>query len=56
MALTKEQTASVVMKFGANEKDTGNTRVQIALLTDRIRQLTEHCRINKKDTGSQRGL
>ena len=41
MALTKEQTASVVMKFGANEKDTGNTRVQIALLTDRIRQLTE---------------
>ena len=56
MALTKEQTASVVMKFGANEKDTGNTRVQIALLTDRIRQLTEHCRINKKDTSSQRGL
>ena len=42
MALTKEHTASVVMKFGANEKDTGNTRVQIALLTDRIRQLTEH--------------
>ena len=43
MALTKEHTASVVMKFGANEKDTGNTRVQIALLTDRVCQLTEHC-------------
>ena len=56
MALTKEDTASVVMKFGANEKDTGNTRVQIALLTDRVRQLTEHCRINKKDKSSQRGL
>ena len=56
MALTKEDTASVVMKFGANEKDTGNTRGQIALLTDRVRQLTEHCRINKKDKSSQRGL
>ena len=47
MALTKEHTASVVTKFGANEKDTGNTKVQIALLTDRI---------NKKDKSSQRGL
>ena len=56
MALTKEHTASVVTKFGANEKDTGNTKVQIALLTDRIRQLTEHRRINKKDKSSQRGL
>ena len=56
MALTKEHTASVVAKFGANEKDTGNTRVQIALLTDRIRQLTEHFKINKKDKSSQRGL
>ena len=43
MALTKEKTVSVVNNFGANERDTGNTKVQIALLTERIKQLTEHC-------------
>ncbi len=56
MALTKENTAAVVTKFGANEKDTGNTNVQIAILTDRIRELTEHCKTFKKDKSSQRGL
>ncbi len=56
MALTKENTAAVVNKFGANEKDTGNTKVQIALLTERILQLTEHCKTFKKDKSSQRGL
>ncbi|ULQ60122.1 30S ribosomal protein S15 [Brucepastera parasyntrophica] len=56
MALTKEETTAVVGKFGANEKDTGNTKVQIALLTERIRQLTEHCKKFKKDKSSQRGL
>ncbi len=56
MALTKEATTAVVSKFGANEKDTGNTKVQIALLTERIQQLTEHCKIFKKDKGSNRGL
>ena len=42
MALTKDTTAAVISKFGANERDTGNTKVQIALLTERIKQLTEH--------------
>ncbi|HOF84935.1 MAG TPA: 30S ribosomal protein S15 [Treponemataceae bacterium] len=56
MALTKENTAAVVTKFGANEKDTGNTNVQIAILTERIKELTEHCKTFKKDKGSQRGL
>ncbi len=56
MALTKDTTAAVVTKFGANEKDTGNTKVQIALLTERIQQLTEHCKTFKKDKGSTRGL
>ena len=56
MALTKEKTASVVTNFGANEKDTGNKKVQIALLTERIKQLTEHCKTFKKDTGSSRAL
>jgi len=56
MALTKENTAAVVTKFGANEKDTGNINVQIAILTERIRDLTEHCKTFKKDKSSQRGL
>jgi small subunit ribosomal protein S15 len=56
MALTKDETTAVVNKFGANEKDTGNTKVQIALLTERIKQLTEHCKTFKKDKNSTRGL
>ncbi|MDR1748401.1 MAG: 30S ribosomal protein S15 [Spirochaetaceae bacterium] len=56
MALTKEKTAAVVTQFGANEKDTGNTKVQIALLTEDIRELTEHCKVNKKDKSAARGL
>ena len=43
-------------KFGANASDTGNTKVQIALLTERIRQLTAHCKQFPKDTGASRGL
>ena len=54
MALTKETTASVVVKFGANANDTGNSRVQIALLTERIKQLTAHCKAFPKDAGAFR--
>ena len=56
MALSKETVASIVSKFGENDKDTGNTKVQIALLTERINQLTIHCKENKKDKASNRGL
>jgi small subunit ribosomal protein S15 len=56
MALTKERSAELVTKFGKNEKDTGATEVQIALLTERINQLTEHCKQFKKDKSGQRGL
>ncbi len=56
MALTKEKTAAIVNQFGANEKDTGNTKVQIALLTENIRELTEHCKAHKKDKSASRGL
>jgi len=56
MALTKEKTTSVVSSFGSNSKDTGNSKVQIALLTERIKQLTEHCKMFKKDKGASRGL
>jgi small subunit ribosomal protein S15 len=54
--LSTEQTAEIVAKFGTNEQDTGNTRVQIALLTQRINDLTGHLRTNKKDHHSRRGL
>lgn len=56
MALSKEESASIVTKFGANANDTGNTKVQIALLTERIKQLTVHCSAFPKDTGASRGL
>ncbi|MDR0475745.1 MAG: 30S ribosomal protein S15 [Treponema sp.] len=56
MALNKESVTSIVSKFGKNEKDTGATEVQIALLTERINQLTEHCKRFKKDKSGQRGL
>ena len=56
MALDKENVGSIVTKFGKNEKDTGATEVQIALLTERINQLTGHCKQFKKDKTGQRGL
>lgn len=56
MAVTKEDKARVVKEFGASDKNTGSTEVQIALLTERIVQLTEHFKIHKKDTNSRRGL
>jgi small subunit ribosomal protein S15 len=56
MALNKEAVASIVSKFGKNEKNTGTSEVQVALLTERINQLTEHCKRFKKDKSSQRGL
>jgi small subunit ribosomal protein S15 len=54
--LSPERTRELVSQFGANETDTGNSRVQIALLTERINHLTEHLREHKKDHHSRRGL
>lgn len=56
MALKKEVVAAIVKEFGENEKDTGSTRVQIALLTQQIRDLTEHMKAHIHDYHSQRGL
>jgi small subunit ribosomal protein S15 len=56
MALTRDESVEIVRKFGKNEKDTGDTKVQIALLTARIKQLTEHCKQFKKDASGKRGL
>jgi len=56
MALNNETVTKIVTKFGKNVKDTGASEVQVALLTERINQLTEHCKRFKKDKSSQRGL
>jgi small subunit ribosomal protein S15 len=56
MPLTQERKAELTRRFGKDERDTGNTRVQVALLTERINQLTEHLRGHKKDHHSRRGL
>ncbi len=56
MALSKEDKAALVEKFGESAEDTGKTEVQIALLSERIKYMTEHLKIHKKDHHSRRGL
>jgi small subunit ribosomal protein S15 len=56
MALTKEAKQEIVGKHGKREEDTGSPQVQIALLTRRIGELTEHLRAHAKDHHSRRGL
>ena len=54
--MTKERKLEIIKEFGANEKDTGSTAVQIALLSERISYLTEHLKNHPKDHHSRRGL
>ncbi|GIV29255.1 MAG: 30S ribosomal protein S15 [Bacteroidia bacterium] len=56
MALTKEKKHEIIKKFAGNEKNTGDTSAQIALLTERIGHLTNHLQNNKKDFVTQRTL
>ena len=56
MSVTKEKKAELVKEFGKNENDTGATEVQIAILTEEIRDLTEHLKIHIHDYHSKRGL
>ena len=56
MALTKEQKAKIVKKYGKNDKDSGATEVQIAILTEEINELTEHLKVHIHDFHSKRGL
>ncbi len=56
MSLTSERKRELTAQYGANEHDTGNTKVQIAQLTERINMLTEHLREHKRDHHSRRGL
>ncbi|MEA3356041.1 MAG: 30S ribosomal protein S15 [Candidatus Bipolaricaulota bacterium] len=56
MSLAKERKEKIIDEYGQSENDTGSTRVQIALLTERIFELTEHLNQHRKDFSSQRGL
>lgn len=56
MAISKERKAELIAQYGRDEKDSGSASVQVALLTDRIRQLTEHMKSHPKDFHTRRGL
>ena len=54
--ITSEKKQEIINTYKRDEKDTGSPEVQIALLTERINELTEHLKVHKKDTHSRRGL
>ena len=54
--MTKERKQEIINTYKRDEKDTGSPEVQVALLTERINELTEHLKIHKKDNHSRRGL
>ena len=54
--MTKARKQEILNSFARTEGDTGSTEVQVALLTERIRELTEHLKVHKKDEHSRRGL
>jgi small subunit ribosomal protein S15 len=56
MTITAERKRELAARFGSSQADTGSTKVQVALLTERINHLTEHLRGQKKDHHSRRGL
>ena len=54
--ISKEKKAEIIANYGRKAGDTGSPEVQIAILTERIAELTEHLKINQKDHHSRRGL
>lgn len=54
--ITKEEKAELIKKFGKSDNDSGSAEVQVAILTVRIRNLTEHLKVHKKDHHTRRGL
>lgn len=56
MSLTKEKKAELIVQYGKNEKDTGSAKAQVAMITERIEQLTVHFQTHEKDHHSRRGL
>ena len=55
-SISKERAAELIKKFGKDEKDSGSAAVQVAILSERIRNLTEHLKSHKKDNHTRRGL
>ena len=55
-SITKEKTAELIKEFGKGDGDSGSAEVQVAILTERIRNLTEHLKVHKKDNHTRRGL
>ena len=56
LSITKERTAELIKEYGKGEGDSGTAEVQVAILTERIRNLTEHLKVHKKDNHTRRGL
>ena len=56
MSITKEKTVELAKEFGHDEKNTGSTESQIAVFTERIKNITSHLKLNKKDHSGRRGL
>ena len=54
--ISKEKKAEIIKTYGRTPEDTGSPEVQIAILTERIHELTEHLKVNKKDHHSRRGM
>ena len=55
-SISKERVAELMKEYGKDEKDSGSAEVQGAILTERIRNLTEHLKVHKKDNHTRRGL
>lgn len=55
-SISKERTAELIKEFGKNEHDSGSAEVQVAILSERIRNLTEHLKSHHKDHHTRRGL
>ena len=56
LSITKERTAELIKEYGKGEADSGSPEVQVAILSERIRNLTEHLKVHKKDNHTRRGL
>ena len=56
MSITRERKTELIQEFRRDEADTGSAELQIAVLTERIKNLTGHLRVHEKDHGSRRGL
>ena len=56
LSISKERTAELIKEFGKGEADSGSPEVQVAILSERIRNLTEHLKVHKKDNHTRRGL